>query len=148
MLTYAKRGWFVPCIASVPSWSLARDDRNPWSSRGVQCPHRPGQATSLWHHWKNRQELHRSLQHVWGPCLRKPEMSRNWFHAFCAFFCLFALMRLFPLFPCLHKIEGTLPEQPSTLSNSQMLMACFEIVQNKPRMEYGRGETLLEERID
>ena len=75
-------------------------------------------------------------------------MSRNWFHAFCAFFCLFALMRLFPLFPCLHKIEGTLPEQPSTLSNSQMLMACFEIVQNKPRMEYGRGETLLEERID
>ena len=70
-------------------------------------------------------------------------MSRNWFHAFCAFLCLFALMRLFPLFPCLHKIEGTLPEQPSTLSNSQMLMACFEIVQNKPRMEYGRGETLL-----
>ena len=26
MLTYAKRGWFVPCIASVASWSLVRDD--------------------------------------------------------------------------------------------------------------------------
>ena len=109
MLTYAKRGWFVPCIASVPSWSLARDDRNPWFSRGVQCPHRPGQATSLWHHWKNRQELHRSLQHVWGPCLRKPEMSRNWFHAFCAFFCLFALMRLSPFSPACTKLRELCP---------------------------------------
>ena len=72
-------------------------------------------------------------------------MQRTWFHAL--FASLFVLMRFFTFFPCLHKTEGTLPKQQSTVSNSQIL-AFLEIVQNKTRIEYARGDNLLKDRID